>query len=1074
MKLKQRLSLQQKILVMVIGASIIIYAIAIGYISVKSRTTALNQAITVTDTYAEKYASDIKFLLEEDLVSVRTLTQTVLTYNTMPEKQWKELFAKMYEKIINDNPQFLSIWDSWELNRIDPSYKKDYGRYVFEIWRENGKLQQKASLRDLTGDATDYGRIKRDKVECIENPYFYSYGETNGKQQLMTSIIVPILVNGDFVGVTGVDISLSRYHPIINQIKPFKGSYAFLIANDLHYVAHPNFDKIGTNATDEYEALFNHYSIPDKVLNGEPVSFIDNDVNGIKSYFTFKPIIIGKTTRPWSLAVIVPKAVILQEANHNFLISIIVGIIGLLVLSSVIFFSTQSFIVTPIQSITKTLKRLANGYIEEDMILEYNQKDEIGQMASALNTSIEGLTQKATFAHNIGQGNLNTDLILLSDEDLLGKSLIHMRESLKTAQQEETIRRAEDEKRQWGNVGLAKFGDILRQNNEKLDVLSSEIIKNLVKYIEANQGGLFIYNDDEPENLHFELLSAYAYNRFKYIKKQILLGEGLIGTCALEKKTIYLTEIPENYIQITSGLGEARPRCLLIVPLLLEEKVLGILELASFNEIEQYKIDFVEKLAQSVASTLTSVRTSIKTSALLAKSQQQTEEMLAQEEEVRQNLEEMETIKEELEKRNTEITENQKTLEWEKSLLDSILNYLPEKIYFKDIDSKFIKGSQSMLSFFGTNRQEDIQGKSDFDFFDVEHAKPAYNDEQRIIKTNTPIINLIEKEVLADGTITWVNTSKFPLRNSKGEIVGTFGITKDISELKNKEEELIKQNKGLQELKESLSHEKMLLSTLLDNIPDFIYFKDTDCKFIRISQSMVALFHGKKPEDLVGKSDFDFHSKEHSQKTYKEEKEIMQGQKKMVNEIIHEKFDDGREQWVSTTKMPLLSESGEVAGLWGISKIVTDLKLAEIQANNRAEEAEKLRKEIAGQQEKMGEKSHEMENYINAMNNSAFVIEYDSKGYITHVNKHYLDLLKVSRESLVGTHHSENMEFTKEQKQNYQNFWEELLNGNVQRVINKISIKNIPYSFEETYSPMKDKGGKVYKIIKIANNISNL
>ncbi len=655
MKLKQRFSLQQKILVMVIGASIIIYAIAIGFISLKSRTSALNQAISLTDTYAEKYALDIKSLLEEDLITVRTLSQTALTYKTMPEKQWKELFAKMYDKVINENPQFLSIWDSWELNNIDPTYKKEYGRYVCEFWRENGKIKQNASLKDLTGDAFDYGRIKRDKVECLENPYFYSYSGNDKDQQQMTSLIVPLLENGNFIGVVGVDISLNRYHPIINQIKPFKGSYAFLIANDLHYVAHPSIEKIGTSTSDDYESLFSKHSIIDKIINGEPTSFIDNDVNGTISYFTFKPIIVGKTVRPWALVIVVPKAIILEEANWNFIISIIVGVIGLLILSSVIFFSTKVFIVTPIQSITKMLKRLSNGNIGNDMLLEYNQDDEVGQMSSALNTSIEGLSLKSNFAYSIGQGNLEAELKLLSDDDLLGISLIHMRESLKNAQEEEKIRKVEDEKRQWTNAGLAKFSDILRQNNDKLDLLAAEIIKNLVQYINANQGGLFIYNDDEPEYLHFELLSAYAYNHHKYIKKQILLGEGLVGTCALEKQTIYLTEIPENYIQITSGLGEARPRCLLIVPLLIEEKVLGILELASFTEIEQYQIEFVEKLAQSVASTLTSVRTNIRTSSLLAKTQQQAEEMSAQEEEMRQNMEELQATQEEAARKTTEM-----------------------------------------------------------------------------------------------------------------------------------------------------------------------------------------------------------------------------------------------------------------------------------------------------------------------------------------------------------------------------------------------------------------------------------
>ncbi|HNV53423.1 MAG TPA: PAS domain S-box protein, partial [Tenuifilaceae bacterium] len=355
--------------------------------------------------------------------------------------------------------------------------------------------------------------------------------------------------------------------------------------------------------------------------------------------------------------------------------------------------------------------------------------------------------------------------------------------------------------------------------------LSANIIRNLIAYLNANQGGLFIYNDDDPSNPFFDLLAAYAYNRQKFITKHIQVGEGLIGTCALEKQTIHLTNIPENYISISSGLGEAKPRTLLIVPLKIEENVLGIVELASFTKFEDFHVDFVEKVAQSIAQTLTSVRTNIRTAELLERTQQQAEEMKAQEEEVRQNLEELATIKEELEKRNDEFYENQKNLEWEKTLLDALLNYLPDKIYFKDLKSQFVKVSKSTLRFFGLEKQEELVGKSDFDFFDDEHARPAYEDEQRIIRTDTPAIGIVEKEVMSDGRITWAETSKLPLKNTSGETIGTFGITRDITTSKLMEEEinkqaedasniqkdLIKKNKEMENLYEAISNSSFVM-----------------------------------------------------------------------------------------------------------------------------------------------------------------------------------------------------------------------------------------------------------------------
>ena len=768
MKLKQRLSLQQKILVMVIGASIIIYAIAIGYISTKARNTALNQAISLTDNIAEKYASDIKFLLEEDLVSVRTLSYTLLTYKTMPEKQWKELFAKMYKNIISENPQILSIWDSWELSNLDPTYKKDYGRYVCEFWRAGGKIQQNISLRGTNGETADYNRIKRDKVECIENPYIYSYSGDDKDKQLMTSVIVPLLENEKYIGVIGYDIALNRYHPIINQIKPFEGSYAFLISNDLQYVAHPSIEKIGTSSTADYETLFSKNSVVDKILNGEETSFIDKDINGVNSYFTLKPIIIGKTVRPWSLVIVVPKSIILADANRSFIISIIVGILGLLLLSSIIYLSSKKFIITPLQRITETLKRLALGYIGKEMVLNIKQDDEIGQMATALNTSIDGLAQKNDFAYKIGQGDLNADINLLSEEDLLGKSLLHMRESLKASKEEENNRKIEDEKRQWINAGLAKFSDILRQNNDKLDILAAEIIKNLVHYLNANQGGLFIYNDDDTENVFFELLSAYAFNRHKFIKKQILVGEGLVGTCAMEKQTVYLTEIPENYIQITSGLGEARPRCLLIVPLLIEEKVLGIIELASFNEIQQYQIDFVEKVAQSIASTLISVRTNIRTTGLLAKTQQQAEEMASQEEEMRQNMEELQATQEEAARKTNEM----------QSYIDALNNSTYVTEY--DTNGYIIAINNAYLDLLGMTREETIGTHHSFKLELSSEKQREYDKfwsdlRNGLIRREVNTITVSNKKVVLQETYS-------PIKNETGQVTKVLKIATNLND----------------------------------------------------------------------------------------------------------------------------------------------------------------------------------------------------------------------------------------------------------------------------------------------------
>jgi GAF domain-containing protein len=146
-------------------------------------------------------------------------------------------------------------------------------------------------------------------------------------------------------------------------------------------------------------------------------------------------------------------------------------------------------------------------------------------------------------------------------------------------------------------------------------------------------------------------MATYAYGRKKFKQKVVRFGEGLVGTCAIEGQSIYLTNIPDGYIEIESYLGHANPKSLLVVPLKLENKIFGIIEIASFNEFKAHEIKFIEDLAGTIASTIATSRINQKTSELLEKSKEQSEAMLAQEEEMRQNLEELQSTQEEAHRR---------------------------------------------------------------------------------------------------------------------------------------------------------------------------------------------------------------------------------------------------------------------------------------------------------------------------------------------------------------------------------------------------------------------------------------
>jgi hypothetical protein len=211
---------------------------------------------------------------------------------------------------------------------------------------------------------------------------------------------------------------------------------------------------------------------------------------------------------------------------------------------------------------------------------------------------------------------------------------------------------AEERKRQWAAEGIAQISEIVRHTGSK-ENLFDQLISATVKYLKANQGGLFVVDSSDDE-VTIQLAACYAYERKKYIEKTIIPGEGLVGQAFLEAKYLHFTEIPPNYVNITSGLGKATPTSLIIVPLIVNEEVEGLLELASFSNFEEHEIEFLERLGEVMAAYIQSQRVMQQTQHLLEQAQEQSEEMRAQEEEMRQNMEELQATQEEMHRKERE------------------------------------------------------------------------------------------------------------------------------------------------------------------------------------------------------------------------------------------------------------------------------------------------------------------------------------------------------------------------------------------------------------------------------------
>ena len=322
--------------------------------------------------------------------------------------------------------------------------------------------------------------------------------------------------------------------------------------------------------------------------------------------------------------------------------------VAYVVLFAAAYFQYVRGLVRPIKRISMLVKSLAQGDLS--IKLTTKRKDEIGEISNNINALAESLRATSDFAISIGKYQLDAPFTIKGDNDKLGEALLTMRDNLKKVDEDGT-------KRGWANNGISLFNDVLRNNFTNFQEFAYAIIYNLIKYLDINQGGFFSLKEDKTGKKYLQLEAAYAYERRRFDEKIMDLDDGLLAQAIIEKTSIYLTEIPANYIHITSGLGEANPTMLFIMPLINENKVFGALEIASFRKLEDFEIDFIKKVAETTSATIASVQMNENTQTLLESTQETAQQLRSQEEEMRQNMEELAATQEALEKREKEKTD---------------------------------------------------------------------------------------------------------------------------------------------------------------------------------------------------------------------------------------------------------------------------------------------------------------------------------------------------------------------------------------------------------------------------------
>ncbi len=532
--------LNTRMLIYVLSTSVLVFSVGIGYISYRYKTKASADAKSITDTYAQSYANFIKAEMDKEFGVSRGMAQAMLAIEDSKVKDKQTLHIETMKNVLYANKGYIAAFLQWDLSDCQPAYTKNHGRRRYFTYRKfpipdrpgHVDIDNLGEVEILTGvvdtvtfdPENPYYIVKEHLVEYIINPYFYTYDDIEAMPSdypetessiLETTLIVPLVSKGKFRAITGVDIPLNHFNDIIEDIHPFEQSYAFIVANNGVLVAHPDRELIGDSMVWYLDENIDKKMVLSQIRSGHSFSFLQEVKKKGQMYYTIAPIQIGNTKTPWAIGIRVPIDVIMEEANSHFYTSLFVGMLGLIALSLIIWQISLN-ITRPLQSATRLFKNLSAGKINDASKLFVKTNDEIAEMAHSANKLLDGFKHTSSFAQKVGKGNLDANYNLLSDEDVLGKSLIEMRNNLKQSKVEIELK----------NKELEKLSIVAENTDNAVMILDSS---GKVEWVNEAFTKMYGYQLEEVFNLGENLTQISTHPKINEF----------ITTCVKDKSPVY-------------------------------------------------------------------------------------------------------------------------------------------------------------------------------------------------------------------------------------------------------------------------------------------------------------------------------------------------------------------------------------------------------------------------------------------------------------------------------------------------------------------------------------------------------
>lgn len=693
---------------------------------------------------------------------------------------------------ISNNQEMKSLFMIWEPNLFDGKDKKyanlefndSTGRFI-PMFKKNSDgivIHEYVQNYNDKDDITSYYYYKNRKNIAFGSPTLY---RENAKNSLLMTITVPLRFGTRLLGFLGSDFYLDDINKKLLPLCNESSFDCFIFSKEGTIIASPLRSILtGRNVDNAFRENSDFYFM--KFRRGENFEIFNSDYFIISNKLEF-----SEYENHFNVCLISDISKLNNIGNSYFFKCLLIGLVIFIIIYAIISLFKKIY--------TDRLKDLTNKsklITDVDEQIQNNKSiilPELQELDDMLDQYHETFVRIRDLNREIESHSYDETLDTLPHNNKFQKAYNKMLETLRKIASKEVSRKAKEQHDTWIQTGLAKINESMRIGTNKVDILADNILLTLINYVDALMGGLYMTLNEEDGD-YLELISAVALGKKKALRIKIEKGVGMVGTCALEKRPLYLRHLPDNYIKVVSGLGKTKPVMLALLPLMYDNELIAVVEIAFLHELEDYEKEFLDVMSSAVAGAMVTAKTNEKTETLMRKFRSQADELAHNEKLMQENIQQLKD-------------EQQKAIERE-AYLKSILNAVDNTILTVEItvDGIIKSANQKYLNMIGY----DMSQLLNMSIYDLQ--KEGKEELMRIIYNVSTTGKFIEKEIQRtskNGETHWLLATYTPYFDYEGKITKVLFFASDITETKRNHQEDLKKIKLLeQEIKKLENNEK--------------------------------------------------------------------------------------------------------------------------------------------------------------------------------------------------------------------------------------------------------------------------